>query len=199
MRTLARFELALGRRCNWGSAGHQIHVAPHAFADANAFYSKEDRGIFFGYFMGIDGSPIFTCLAHDVVAHETTHALLDGLRGRYMEPSSPDQAAFHEGFADVVALLSLFSLQDVVRALLDLGQGGGKTIDQKYLTRAALQNSVLLGLAEQMGGELSRVRGQALRRSVGLPPGKPYMSAKQYPEFVEPHRRGELIVAAVMN
>jgi len=197
MRTLARFEYALGRRVAWGSDGHQIHVAPHAFADANAFYSQEDRGIFFGYFIGADGQPIFTCLSHDVIAHETTHALLDGLRGRYMEPSSPDQAAFHEGFADVVALLSVFSLRDIIGALIDLGPGGGgKLIDQKHLTRQALQQSVLLGLAEEMGPELTVVRGTALRRSVELPPGKPYMSM---PEFKEPHRRGELIVAAMLN
>src|SRR4029078_3608493 len=40
MRTLARFEFALGRRVSWGSGGHQLHVAPHAFAEANAFYSR---------------------------------------------------------------------------------------------------------------------------------------------------------------
>jgi len=42
MRTLAQFEFALGRRCAWGSGGHQIHIVPHAFADANAFYSRDD-------------------------------------------------------------------------------------------------------------------------------------------------------------
>ncbi len=198
MRTLARFEYALGRRVSWGSDGHQLHVAPHAFADANAFYSREDRGIFFGYFMGRDGSPIFTSLAHDVIAHETTHALLDGLRQRYMEPSSPDQAGFHEGFADIVALLSMFSIPEVVDALLDMGDGRNqKLIDQKYLTRDYLkEKNGLLGLAEQMGEELSAVRGNALRRSVTLPPGKPYMSM---PDYQEAHQRGELIVAATMN
>jgi hypothetical protein len=201
MRTLARFEFALGRRVAWGSQGHQLHVAPHAFADANAFYTKDDRGIFFGYFTGASGKPIFTCLSHDVVAHETTHALLDGLRGRYMEPSSPDQAAFHEGFADVIALLSVFSLPEIVATLLDLSskrrrKGASRLIDERELTREALQESVLFGLAEQMGSELSQVRGEALRRSVKLPPGKPYMTM---PEFQEPHRRGELLVAAMMN
>lgn len=200
MRTLAQFEFALGRRCAWGSDGHQIHIAPHAFADANAFYSREDRGIFFGYFAGSDGKPVYTCLAHDVVAHETTHALLDGLRRRYMEPSTPDQAAFHEGFADVVALLSVFSLPDVVGTLLDRKAGGrGTLISKELLEPDALKSSVLLGLAKQMGQELSSVRGEALRRSVELPAGKPYMSARDYPGFVEPHRRGELMVAAVMN
>ena len=118
MRILARFEFALGRRCPWGSEGHQLHVAPHAFAEANAFYSKEDRGLFFGYFAGTAGRPIYTCLSHDVVAHETTHALLDAIRPRFLEPSSPDQAAFHEGFSDIVALLSVFSLKDIVGTLL---------------------------------------------------------------------------------
>jgi hypothetical protein len=195
MRILARFEFALGRRVAWGSAGHQIHLAPHAFAEANAFYSREDRGIFFGYFRVNSGEPIFTCLSHDVVAHETTHAILDCLRSRYLEPSSPDQAAFHEGFADIVALLSVFSLPDIVGAMLD-GQHGAKMIGSKQLTRDALLDSVLLGLADQMGEELSRIRGQALRRSAELAPGKPYMSM---PDYQEPHRRGELLVAAIMN
>jgi len=201
MRILARFEFALGRRVAWGSDGHQIHIAPHAFADANAFYSEPDRSIFFGYFAGTTGKPVFTCLSHDVVAHETTHAILDGLRDRYTEPSSPDQAAFLEGVSDIVSLLSVFSLPDVVSALLDYGASQQGTrisplIDERHLTRAALQESVLLGLAEEMGSELSRVRGEALRRSVSLIPGKDYMS---FPEFQEPHRRGELLVAAMMN
>jgi hypothetical protein len=194
MRTLAQFEFALGRRCAWGSDGHQLHMAPHAFADANAFYSREDRSIFFGYFSDENGKLIYTCLSHDVVAHETTHALLDGLRKRYMEPSTPDQAAFHEGFADVIALLSVFSLADVVDAGLDLGSGArGHLISSKSLERDALKQSVLFGLAKQMG---ALVRSTALRRSVMLPPGRAYMNSA---EFAEPHRRGELLVAAIMN
>jgi hypothetical protein len=196
MRTLAQFEYALGRRARWGSNGHQIHIAPHAFADANAFYSRDDRGIFFGYFTGTSGKPVYTCLSHDVVAHETTHAILDGLRSRYLEPSTPEQAAFHEGFADIIALLSVFSLSDVVSALLDLKVGRGKLIQAKFLKRDALASSVLLGLADEMGSEISAVRGKALRRSVDLPPGKNYMDM---PEYQEEHARGELLVAAMMN
>jgi hypothetical protein len=202
MRILARFEFALGRRVPWGCDGHQLHVAPHAFADANAFYSKQDRGLFFGYFAGQNGKPVHSSLSHDVVAHETTHALLDGLRGRFLEPSSPDQAAFHEGFADVVALLSVFSLKDIVGKLIDGSTGNARLIDQKFLTPDALRNSFLFGLAEEMGQELSKVRGQALRRSIGLRASadiKQGMKLAASPEFQEPHRRGELLVAAMMN
>lgn len=198
MRTLARFELALGRRVSWSFCGHQIHIAPHAFADANAFYSERDRAIVFGYFPKQRNSRemVFTCLSHDVVAHETTHALVDGLRQRYTDPSSPDQAGFHEGFADVVALLSMFSLRDIVEALLDLKSPGSKSVARSNVTPVALRNSILLGMAEQMGSELSGIRGQALRRSAELAPSSVYLDDEQ---FEEPHRRGEIFVAAIMN
>ena len=63
MRTLARFEFALGRRVSWGFYGHQLKIAPHAFADANAFYSKNDQALVFGYFAGADGETVSLSLA----------------------------------------------------------------------------------------------------------------------------------------
>ncbi len=210
MRTLARFEFALGRRISWGFPGHQINVAPHAFADANAFYSEQDQALVFGYFRGASGKTVYSCLSHDVVAHETTHALVDGLRERYTDPSSPEQAGFHEGFADVVALLSVFSLRDIVSTLLDFnkpkgGSASAELIDPKELTADKLCESVLLGLADEMGKEMSGVRGDrsdALRRSIKLPILKPTDDPNKYSEqeeFQEPHRRGEILVAAMMS
>jgi hypothetical protein len=211
MRILARFEYALGRRVGWGFATHQLKVAPHAFADANAFYTRKHEALLFGYFRGRGGATIYSCLSHDVVAHEATHALLDGLRSRYLDPSSPDQAAFHEGFADVVALLSVFALPDVVSALLErdankaAADNGARPrarpldprlIPASRLEAAALKESTLMGLAEQMGDELSAVRGQPLRRSTELAPAAHYIDEE---EFLEPHRRGEILVSAMMN
>jgi len=235
MKTLARFEFALGRRVSWSFDGHQLQVAPHAFADANAFYSKRDRALLFGYFprrksnsqqisgggngevLAFEGHTakmewVFTCLSHDIVVHETTHALVDGLRERYTDPSSPDQAGFHEGFADVIALLSIFSLPGVVGRVIDLGnQAGGDSqrIALENLDAKALRKSVILGLGEEFGQELddsvTGIRKTALRRSVEMkPPAEmvPPQPADYYTkqeEFKEPHRRGELLVAAMMN
>ena len=243
MRTLARFESALGRRVGWGFLGHQLQVAPHAFADANAFYSKEDRALLFGYFpksaddfLAVDENGdtngesgatktrdmVFTCLSHDVIVHETTHALLDGLRGRYTDPSSPEQAGFHEGFADIVALLSIFSLPRVVGTIIDKNFLESQTakgrkvaeepelIDIQSLTVAELRASVLMGLAEEVGQEanpdseetpgIAEVRKQALRRSVQLTPEGYQEQIKNDPDkYDEPHYRGEVLVAAVMN
>ncbi len=203
MRILARFEFALGRRVAWGFKPHQLKVAPHAFADANAFYSREHEALLFGYFPGREGNTIFSCLSHDVVAHETTHALVDGLRSGYLDPSSADQAAFHEGISDVVALLSVFALNDVVRAVLDRHagdlpeQGGSDLVDVEKLTVEHLRTSTLLGLGEEMGDELNAIRGQPLRQSAVLTPDPRYYQTD--PEFQESHRRGEILVAAMMN
>jgi hypothetical protein len=249
MRTLARFEQALGRRVSWGfGAAHQLKLVPHAFTDANAFYSRLDEALLFGCFPSRSaGGTVFTCLSHDVVAHEVAHALLDGIRSHFMSPSSPDQAAFHEACADLVSILSVFSLPGVVDAVLTRRSGSrqpaGKTRmavagavrmraprssdsapernraeevrpgSRAPATRSAgahgpasasatgidegwLIDSVLLGLAEQMGGELDSSRVNALRRSASLPPDTGYLDR---PEYIPAHRRGEILVAAVLR
>src|SRR5262245_2880027 len=71
MRTLSQFERALGRRISWSFGGHQIKIAPHAFAEPNAFYSPESEALLFGYFDVLKGRRVFNCLSHDIVAHET--------------------------------------------------------------------------------------------------------------------------------
>lgn len=208
MRLLSRFEAALGRRISWGFGFHQLHAAPHAFADANAYYSEDAQGLFFGYFPVIEQEKgkkkekkqiVFTCLSHDVVAHETTHALLDGLRDTYTVPSYADQAGFHEGFSDVVALLSVFGLSDVVKALTPGKQPGSNCINIGRLTAEDLRQSVLFGLAEQFGEEISkasRYRADCLRRAVSR---RPREDARQIPAFEESHIRGEILSAAVLN
>lgn len=197
MYTLARFEFALGRRLGWSFKGHQLKVAPHAFSDANAFYSEQDRALLLGYFPSHDSaSTIFTCLSHDVIVHETTHALIDGLRTRYTDPSSADQAAFHEGFADVVALLSIFSLPSIAEFLIDRYSGGDENlIAIKSLKPDAIREA-MFGLAEEVGQEVSGIRGKPLRQSLALVPGPKYL---EMDEFQEPHRRGEILVAAMVN
>ncbi|MGH0031939.1 MAG: hypothetical protein ACQGVC_19285 [Myxococcota bacterium] len=194
MRTLARFEMALGRRVDWAFTGHQLKIAPHAFSGANAFYSRDDNGLMFGYFQGRENT-IYSCLSHDVVAHETTHAVLDGLRRRYMDASSDDQAGFHEGFADVVALLSIFSIPEVASTIMRPQASRGR-LTRDQLREDALLESALFKMADEMGSELSGIRGEALRHSSRMPRSE---SWKEDAEFREPHRRGEVLVAAMMR
>ncbi len=199
MRTLGVFESALGRRTCFGFQGHQLHIAPHAFAGPNAYYQRENRCLCFGYFPGPDGQVVQTCLSHDVVAHEMTHALLDGLRPRFIDPSSPAQAGFHEGVADVVALLSVLSDRAIVEQVLirrKVLRDRRALIATSELTASALKASTLLGLAEQVGTSIPNGAATALRRSVELKASPRWL---QDPDCEEPHRRGEILGAAVMD
>ena len=199
MATLYRFEKALGRLVSWSfnRNAHQIKIAPHAFADANAFYSRADQGLMFGYFQHRK-KWVFTCLSHDVVVHEATHALLDGIRPFYDRPSSPDQAAFHEGFADIVALLSVFQQPEVVNYALGRDAKGTRgMLAAKDLKKGKLMKTLLFGLAKQMGASLEPFHNRALRESLELEPlDGDYTS---YPNYHEPHALGEVLVAAVMH
>jgi hypothetical protein len=59
-----------------------------------------------------------------------THAIVDGIRGYFMEQTNPDVAAFHEAFADVVALFRHFSHTEV---LLDAIQRTGGNLFEAQL------------------------------------------------------------------
>lgn len=220
--TLALFEQHLGRPIPWNSRYPQLFLVPRARIEANAFYSREHNAVMFGWLPPIAGQPsLYTALSYDVIAHEVSHAILDGLRPRYTEPGLPDQLAFHEALADLVALLSVFSLKDVAKRLLDDGTGKiqfetdaeairepDRELGRKLLAagRAAeLKASPLARLAEQIGGRRTRgdsaqstIAGRypALRRSVDLPASTAWLTD---PAYVEPHRRAEILVAAFMQ
>lgn len=198
MATLCAFESALGRPVAWGfeDPSHQLKVAPHAFADANAYYSRQSESLNFGYFMGPRKKLIFTCLSHDIVVHEATHAILDGLRPMYIRPSSPDQGGFHEGFSDIVALLSVFRSEEVIARLVAPMGGRRHSVDLSEISERQLTETSLFKLAEEMGKGIDGMPAQALRHSVKIRPNTDHYASAQ---FEEEHDRGELLVAIVLQ
>ena len=197
MKTIRAFERALGRRIFWAprklSDGtyepvKRLRVYPHALREPNAYYSKQKVALLFGYFRSVardaGASWVFTALSHDVVVHETTHAILDGLHRRYAEATSVDSLAFHEAFADIVALLSHFTLSEAVEA--EITANGG-VFDQRTL---------MTGLARQFGRATGR--GGALREAIDDKiGGEPDFT--QLDQLAEPHARGAVLVAAVFE
>lgn len=200
--TLFEFERALGRHLSWGFGGdsHQLKVFPHAFMEANAFYSKKDECLAFGYFpvRGPASEKIFTCLSHDIVAHETTHALIDGLRDQLMRPSSDDQAAFHEGFADIIALLKVLKNEELIRFAVrkQMKPTRAGTVSVTEARAAITGGNFLFGLAQQMGRAVRGMGRDTLRRSIELKPSPDHYLGD---DFREAHDRGEILVAAVMH
>jgi hypothetical protein len=193
----ASFRSALGRNVAWGfndrhGGTPKLIIRPHAFEGQNAFYEKQDGTLNFGYYKGdkkqtfgnnLPGGSFYTCLSHDIVAHEVTHALLDGLRSEFTFPAGPDVLAFHEAFADLIALFQRFSYDGVVRAAI-------------RKTGPKLQASRLLtGIAEQFGETTQRK--SALRDAFDLDEnGQP---RRRYGDDIEAHTRGSVLVSAVFE
>jgi hypothetical protein len=113
-------ELELGRPLRWGFDGSRLLVVPHAGILENAFYSSESHSLQFYSFMrgGRRRRPYHTALAHDIVAHETGHAILDAVRPRYYEPFEPETSALHEAFGDLCAVFAALSHESVQRRVV---------------------------------------------------------------------------------
>jgi hypothetical protein len=235
------FEVALGRPIHWRRADrahgeeasdnhwrksddiHVLHLYPHAMQAANAYYSPQAHGILFGYFAAnktgqgnnLPGQRVFTCLSHDIIAHEVTHAIIDGIRTYFTEPTNPDVLAFHEGFADLAALFSHFALKD---SLLDAIQRTGGRLYEEELDAGAPPTrrngangkadpssksaritgqlrplNPLIQLALQFGN--ARGGQQGLRTALGTPPNSDDINK----HIDDPHFRGSILVAAVFD
>src|SRR5574338_555846 len=225
MKTIAHFEHALGRTALWAPrlvcvpqappAGNQaprtrlvpryvqrLRIYPHALREQNAYYSPERRALLLGYFssrFGVDGAPsqtVFTALSHDIIAHETTHALLDGIHPRFREPTNPDVLAFHEAFADIVALFQHFTLRDALRDQVAKARG-----DWSGKSTLLAQVAVEFGRATGHHGGLRNSIGELV---VDKKTGKTIWTAKEpqvsdYQASDEPHDRGAVLVAAVFD
>ncbi|HKA87118.1 MAG TPA: DUF2278 family protein [Haliangiales bacterium] len=230
--TIEHFETALGRQLHWRRAerapgeGHgwkgddiqTLLLYPHAMREANAYYSPEAHGILFGYFAAdrrntawtLPHQPVFTCLSHDIIVHEMTHAIIDGQRPFLIERTNRDVAAFHEGFADLAALFRHFSHREV---LIDtLQRTGGRLYSYQLrpdavsdagatpadLTKGATlaaqiaKSNPLIEVAQQFG-DATGMR-HALREALGTP-----ATPAAYRSEMEPHARGSILVAAVFD
>lgn len=212
--TIHNFERALGRKAIWSPGPSldpnnplddsryvpRLRIYPHALREANAYYSPTKKALLFGYFLAsadaagdhVPGSMVFTCLSHDIIAHETTHALLDGLHRRLNRATNPDMLAFHEAFADIVALFQHFTFPEILR-------------HQIARTRGDIRSQeTLLG---QLAGQFGRTTGarSALRDAIGRfntetnqwEPHRP--DPTEYDTEFEPHRRGAILVAAIFD
>jgi hypothetical protein len=235
--TIEHFETALGRRIHWRRAERKgtdfigatandirtLNIYPHAFIGRNAFYSPRAHGILFGYFRAdegdvgrnLPGQTVFTCLSHDIVVHETTHAIVDGIRAFFTERTNPDVLAFHEAFADLAALFRHFTHKEV---LLDTIQRTGGALyryqlrpdagptpedqaaaekrargdDAPIITAEIGDRNPLIELAAQFGEATSKQK--ALRSALGTKP-----NSDDIKKITEPHLRGSILVAAVFD
>jgi hypothetical protein len=192
------FRSALGRPVAWAfeeradpQLRNQLVIRPHGTRERNAYYDKEKGELVFGYFSAdatvlgnnLPQGSVFTCLSHDIVVHELTHALLDGLRSEFERPTSAEVLAFHEAFADLVAFFQRFTYEEVVTAALKKSRG------------TLAQAPRLIDLACQFAQTIGQ--GQALRQALDTGLTREELARRR--QDPEPHLRGSVLVAAVVD
>lgn len=191
------FRSALGRDPEWGFGSAEqpvpLQLYPHFGHEKNACYvpadDRQSGEIHFGWFRAseqatgntLPGGHIFTSLSHDIIAHEVSHALLDGLRPHFCIPLSADALAFHEAFADLVAIFQHFSYREVVLAAIRQNRG------------QLASDGLLSQLARQFNQASGRHGG--LRSAIDADDGQP----ECYNPDMEPHALGAVLVSAVFE
>jgi hypothetical protein len=191
MKVIENFDRALGRRITFRNPRNprdrSLLLVPHAFRKANAYFDPRIGGVCFGYFTAdpenpgenLPGQNVFTCLSQDIIAHEVTHAVTHRMREYFMYPSNDDVLAFHEGFADIVAIFQHFTFPAVLS-------------DAVASTQGELRGrETFVGLASQFGHATGK-RG-ALRTALDHP------DPSRYRDGSEQHDRGSILVAAVFD
>ena len=208
MTTIKNFEKALGRKIIWAPRlledqskyedyVPRLRIYPHAFRDSNAYYSPLKKALLFGYFsstplnsaLSMPGSLVFTCLSHDIIAHEMTHAILDGLHRNYIKPTNPDVLAFHEAFADIVALFQHFTFPDVLKH--QIAKTRGDLTKQNLLGELAVQFGTAIGRYGSLRSAIGRIQKGEWVPIVPNP--------NDYLKTLEAHERGSILVAAVFE
>lgn len=184
----ATFRSALGRVIAWGYDENnppadgllRLKLRPHVAGEgANASYDKTAREIRFGYAedKSLPGGKVFACLSHDIIIHEMTHALIDGIRSRFTIPTNPDVLGFHEGISDLVAVFHHFLYPDVLAAQI------------RKVGLEVERSGLLTRIAENFG--LTAIGPMAVRSAAG--------DALRYSPDLEPHEMGRVLLNAVFD
>ena len=199
--TYVHFQVALGREPSWripleaGARGERCRLVLRPFGargQAQAWYDRQRGEVVFGFFhpsnrlAGVpdgDRGHVFLSLSHDVIVHEVAHALLDGLRPVFHVATHPDVPAFHEAFADLVAIFSRFTQKDIVHATLKEARG--------YPSLAG----VLSAVGRQFGYGVREIPGalRTLYPEEGFEPKPNYANASK----TDQHLRGNVLARAV--
>jgi hypothetical protein len=171
-KTLQMFEEpdALGRRAAWAFAGPQLLVVPRAGDWANAFYDRDSRSIQLFHFTPSDRSErVYTCLSQDIIAHETAHAVIDGVVPDLFHAVSPQSLAIHEAVADLATLLMAFRSRRLAARVLEMT--GGSLEHSTAFTAIATEFGAALAVRRHSLRELNNPFSM---QSLDIDPNEPH-------------------------
>jgi len=189
MKTIQMFEKndALGRRLHWAFEAPQLLVVPRAGKWANAFYERNTHSLQFFYFENPHkaGEMVYTSLSLDIVAHETGHAILDGIIPSLGDSISPQSLAMHEAIADLVAVMVALNSRDLVEKVL---QQTGGSIEH---------SNAFSSLAEEFGSALDESSRVGYLRNLLNDKNLDPADADNRVECTEPHELSQVLSGAL--
>ncbi len=101
--SLDLWETLDGRLRNWAVNRRRLDLRQDAGNDLNAYYDRRSLSFFRAT---IGQKTTYSGASTDVVAHEAGHAFLDAIRPDLWDSFYPEVNAFHEGFGDIIAILT---------------------------------------------------------------------------------------------
>ncbi len=148
--TLTMYQRLLSNAVPWqwnsGVNSEPLEVYPHAGLAMNACYSRSERALKFFYYekFGEVSERIYTCRSTDIIAHETAHAILDGIKPMWLAANTlPQTSALHECFADLTAIFVSLLQMDQIDAIIT--QTKANLHDKTYLSDLAEESGLALG------------------------------------------------------
>lgn len=107
-KTIKMAEKSLGKKIPWSFGREKIIIHPDKGLMANAFYNKKDGTLNFFHFKSKKtGETIHTGKSFETGSHETNHALLDGMKPKFIGWNIETEA-LHEAFSDIRTMLACF-------------------------------------------------------------------------------------------
>jgi hypothetical protein len=95
----------LGHKVKWAFDSPQLLVVPRAGIWKNAYYDRLSQSLQCFSFAGPDDHMVHTALSRDIVAHETGHAILDGIVPALYDALTPQTLGLHEAIGDFTAII----------------------------------------------------------------------------------------------
>jgi hypothetical protein len=128
LRTLSLFERKniLGRPIQWEFSPSPLICQPRLDeAKSDARYHRESKRIYFGASKDVShpDRTVYFSLSREAVAHETAHAILDGINPHLYNSLNPHARALHESLADLSALLVAIKSDALKKYVLGLSSG----------------------------------------------------------------------------
>ena len=177
----------LGRELVWAFPGSQLFIIPRAGEMYNAFYHRDSHSLqFFFATNEKTKKTLFTCLSRDIVAHETGHAIIDGIAPDLLDSATPQSLAIHEALADITAMLMAFSSHNLRPYILKKGKGSIKGVHPNPFT----------DIAEEFGTERGHEHGL---RTLDNQATLDRKAGKNYVGRTEPHTLSLVLSGALFD